>query len=304
MTTPVRAADQRGFTLIELVIAAGLLGGIVATFYFMIAATTRGWLLFQGQLDSQQNPRAAADRVVTDLLQALDDAPGGTLAVQKATIVVCPVTTATEPASTIYVQNAADMQPGSAVTLTALSTGVSPTTVSSIGASAACAVTGVTGTALTITPAVTSATAPFGLPYGTLVGPIAVTYTSAGTQMTRAGQALADYVGALSMTGTATTLSLSAAAGATTLTVASAAGFAAGDLIFVGSEIRAIVSIAGSTLTLDQAVFFTHAAGESVRKKIAIIQIAGRSVQTAAAGGQIQLVTDTTEGDPRNPPLK
>ncbi|HLW48950.1 MAG TPA: prepilin-type N-terminal cleavage/methylation domain-containing protein [bacterium] len=304
MPRPRAAHGQCGFTLIELVIAVALLGGVVATFYFMIATTTRGWLLFQGQLDTQQNPRAASGRVVADLLQALDDAPGGTLAVQKATIIVCPVTTATEPASTIYVENVTDLQAGSVVTLTALSAGVSPTTVLTIGAPAACAVNGVTGTALTITPAVTSGTAPFGLPYGTLVGPIAVTYTSSGTQMMRAGQTLADYVGALSITGTATTLSAQAPAGVTTPTVASTAGFAAGDLIFIGSEIRGIVSIAGSTVNLDQGLFVTHAAGQTVRKKIVTVQIAGRSAQTAAAGGQVQLVTDTTEGIPRNPPLR
>jgi prepilin-type N-terminal cleavage/methylation domain-containing protein len=296
--------DQRGFTLIELVVAAALLGGVVATFYFMITTTTRGWLLFQGQLDTQQNPRAAADRVVTDLLQALDDTPGGTLAVQKATIVVCPVTTATEPAATIYVENAADIQPGNVVTLTALSTGIAPTTVSAVGSPAACAVNGVTGTALTITPAVTSATAPFGLPYGTLVGPLPVTYTSSGSQMTRAGQVLADYVGGLSMTGTATTLASPAAAGATALTVASASGLATGDVIFVGAEIRGIVSIAGTTVTVDQGLFSAHAAGDSIRKKLVTVQIGAQSTQAPAAGGQVQLVTDTTEGIPRNPPLK
>ena len=293
---------ERGFTLIELVIAAALLGGVVATFYFMIVTTTRGWLLLQGQLDTQQNPRAASDRVVADLQQALDNAPGGTLTVQKTTVIVCPVTTATT--SVIQVENASDIVTGTVVTLTALSTGVSPTTVSSIGAPTTCAANGVTGTALTITPAVTSGTAPFGLPYGTLLGPIPVTYTSGGTQMTRAGQALADYVSALSITGTATTLSAAAPAGVTTPTVASTAGFAAGDLIFVGSEIRAIVSIAGGTLNLDQGLFATHAAGDTVRKKVVTLQIADRSTQTAASGVQVQLVTDTTEGGPRNPPLK
>jgi prepilin-type N-terminal cleavage/methylation domain-containing protein len=306
---PARAAagtlrNQAGFTLVELVIAAALLGGVVATFYFMLTATTRGWLLFQGQLDTQQNPRLASDRIVTDLLQGLDDAPGGTLTVQKATIVVCPLTTSTMPATTIYVENAADLVPGTAVTLTSLATGVTATTVSAIGAQTACAATGITGTALTISPAVTSATAPFGLPYGTLVGPITVTYTANGTQITRGGQTLADYVNALSITGTSTTLSAQAPAGVTTPTVASTTGFATGDLIFIDSELRAIVSISGSTVNLDQGLFITHTWGAAVRKKIITVQIADRYAQTAAAGGQVQLVTDTTEGIPRNPPLK
>lgn len=297
--------NERGFTLIEMVIAAALLGGVVATFYFMIVVTARGWLLLQGQFDTQQNSRAASDRVVADLLQALDDGVAGTLTVQKVTIVVCPITPSGMPAGTILVQNPADVVTGTVVTLTALSTAISPTTVSSIGAATTCAANGVTGTALTITPNVTTATAAGGIPYGTVLGPIAVTYTAAGTQMTRAGQPLANFVSSLSFTaGASTTLSASAPAGVTTPTVASATGFAAGDLVFIGSEVRGIVSIAGSTLNLDQGLFITHTAGQAVRKKIVTVQIAGQSAQTAASGGQVQLVTDTTGGEPRNPPVK
>lgn len=295
---------ERGFTLIELVIAAALLGGVVATFYFMITTMTRGWLLLQGQLDVQQNPRVASDRVVNDLQQALDNAVGGTLTVSKVTIIICPVTTATMPTATILVQNSTDLATGTAVTLTALSTGISPTTVSSIGAVTTCASNGVTGTALTITPSVTSATAAFGLPYGALLSPIAVTYTVSGTTITRAGQTLADLVSLLSFTQTSTTLSAQAPAGVTTPTVASTSGLAVGDLIFIGSEIRSISSIAGSTVNLDQGLFITHTSGETVRKKIVTTQVADTSVQTTASGSQLQRVTDTSEGVPRNPPLK
>jgi prepilin-type N-terminal cleavage/methylation domain-containing protein len=296
---------ELGFTLIELVIAAALLGGVIASFYFMVITTTRGWLLLQGQLDTQQNPRVASDRVIADLQQASDDAAAGTLTVQKTTIIVCPVTPSGMPAGTIIVQNPTDIVTGTVVTLTALATGISPTTVSAVGSLTTCAANGITGTALTITPNLTTAASAEGIPYGTLLGPIAVTYTSSGTQMTRAGQPLADQVSSLTFTaGPATTLSAQAPAGVTTPTVASSTGFAVGDLIFIGSEIRSIASISGTTLNLDQGLFVTHTAGTIVRKKIATMQIADRSVQTAVAGGQIQLVTDTSEGLPRNPPLK
>jgi prepilin-type N-terminal cleavage/methylation domain-containing protein len=296
---------EHGFTLIELVIAAALLGGVVASFYFMVITTTRGWLLLQGQLDTQQNPRVASDRVIGDLQQATDNAVAGMLTVEKATIVVCPITPSGMPASTVIVQNATDIVTGTVVTLTALTTGISPTTVAAVGGQTTCGANGITGTSLTISPSLTTSTSAEGIPYGTLLGPIAVTYTSSGAQMTRAGQPLADLVSSLTFTGGAsTTLSAQAPAGVTTPTVAGTTGFAAGDLIFIGSEIRGIVSISGSTLNLDQATFVTHTAGTTVRKKIATMQIANQSVQPAAAGGQTQTVTDTSEGLPRNPPLK
>lgn len=295
--------SERGFSLIELVVVAALLSAVVGTFYFMVTTTTRGWLLLQDQLDAQQNPRLASDRVVTDLQQALDNGVGGTLSVGKITIIVCPVG-ATATTSTILVENAADIPANAVVTLTALSTGVSPTTVSSVGSATSCAANGVTGTALTISPSLTSATNPFGLPFGTLLSPITVTYTTTGTQMTRAGQALADLVSLLSFTQTSTTLSAQAPAGVTTPTVASTSGLAAGDLIFVGTEIRSIVSIAGSTLNLDQGLFVTHTSGATVRKKIVTTAITDTATQTQPAGAQVQQVTNTSEGVPRNPPLK
>lgn len=295
---------ERGFTLLELVIAAALLSGVAATIFFMITTATHGWLLIQGQIDVQQNARIASDRVVNDLQQALDNAVAGTLTVQKATILVCPVA-ATATTTVVYVQNATDIVTGTVVTLTALSTQISPTTVSAIGSVATCAANGVSGTALTISPAVTSATAPLGLPYGTLLAPIAVTYTVSGTQMTRAGQTLADLVSSLSFTPPAsTTLSAQAPAGVTTPTVASTSGLAPGDLIFIGSEIRVISSISGATVNLDQGLFITHTSGESVRKKIVTMQIVDTSTQTSASGGQVQQITNTSEGVPRNPPLK
>ncbi|HEV2440270.1 MAG TPA: prepilin-type N-terminal cleavage/methylation domain-containing protein [bacterium] len=297
--------SQRGFTLIELVIAAALLGGVVMTFYFMVTTTTRGWLLLQGQLDIQQNPRVASDRVVNDLQQATGNTVTGTLTIQKATIIVCPVTPSGMPAGTIIIQNPTDLVTGTVVTLTALATGISPTTVSAVGGAATCALNGVTGTQLTITPTLTSATVAAGIPYGMLLGPIAVSYTSSGTQMTRAGQPLADLVSSLSFTGgVSSTLSANSPWGVTTPTVASTAGFAVGDLIFIGSELRSIVSIAGSTLNLDQGLFVTHTSGTPVRKNIVTMQIANLSRQTTPSGAQVQLVTDTTEGLPRNPPLK
>ncbi len=297
--------DERGFTLIELLIVMGLLIVIVGGFYSLLVTTDRGWSLLQGQLDTQQSPRVATDRLVNDLQQALDNGiAGANLTVQKISILVCPVP-ATTTTSIVLVQNATDIPTNTVATLTALAAQATAT-VTAIGAVTTCAANGATGTALTITPSVTSATAAFGFPYGTLLSPIPVTYTASGTQLPRAGQTLADFISALSFTQVTTTLSGAAAAGDSTTTVSSASGFAVGDLIFVGTapEIRAISSIAGTTFTLDQALFFAHGAGQAVRKKLVTTQIASTVTQPPAGGSQVQTVTETSEGVPRDPPLK
>ncbi len=153
---PARGGD-RGFSLIELVIVMGILTAVLASFYTLLVTTGRGWALLEGQLETQQQPRVATDRLVNDLQQAYDQAiAGGSLTVQKSTIVVCPVI-ATATTSTVLVENATDVLAASAVTMTALSGTTVPVTISTIGGTSACASNGVSGTALTIAPSVTSA---------------------------------------------------------------------------------------------------------------------------------------------------
>ena len=304
--------------MIELLIAAGLLASVVFVFFGMITTMTRGWALLTGQLDTQQNPRAATDRAVNDLQQSLDYAtPSGVMTVQKITPLVCPVAFPT-PTSTVLVENPTDITVNSVVTLTALSTQITRTVTAIAVATSTCAapvggtqgqtVTS-TGTLLTLNSAITSATAPFGVPYGTLFGPTPVTYTQSTTQLLRGGVILADNVSKLSFTEHATTLSAQAGANASAITVQSAAGLAAGDLIFVdagnaNAEIRAITTISVNTVNLDQPLFVTHTSGVPVRRKLAATQIVDQITQTQLGGSQVQSVTLPSEGAPRNPPLK
>ncbi len=306
---PVRAED--GFSLIELLIVAGLMVFVVFVFFGMVTNIARGWALLQGQLDTQQNPRVATDRAVNDLQQSLEYAmPSGAMTVQKITILTCGMAFPTST-STVLVENPTDLQVNSVVTLTALSTQITRTVTAISTTATTCTLSGIsgTGTQLTLDSAITSATAPFGVPYGTLLAPIPVTYTQSATQMLRAGAILADNVATLSFTEHATTLSAQANADASTITVSSATPLAVGDLIFIdagnsNAEIRAISSIATNTVTLDQHLFVTHTLGAPVHRKLAATQVVDQITQTQLGGSQVQSVTLPSEGAPRNPPLK
>ncbi len=309
---------ERGYTLIELLITLALLASVVWLSYGMIWNIDQGWSLLQGQLDTQQNPRVATDRLVNDLQQSVDYVtPSSSLTVQKATLLTCPVAFPTST-STILVENAADVPANAVVTLTALATlitrtvtavaSVTTTCAAPVGGSMGQTITS-TGTQLTLNTTITSATAPFGLPYGTLLSPLPVTYTASGTQAIRTTFTLADNVAGLSFSQPATTLSAQANQNAGSITVSSAAPFAAGDLIFIdagnsNAEIRAISSISSTTVTLDQNLFVTHTSGAPVRRKLATTNITDQFTQPAIGGNQVQTVTLTSEGAPRNPPLK
>jgi prepilin-type N-terminal cleavage/methylation domain-containing protein len=305
-------ADEEGFSLIELAVVLAILTFVVGSFYALLVTTDRGWALLQGQLDAQQNPRIATDRLVNDVQQSSDyTIPGGSqLSVQKVTIVTCP---AAAGATQILVENSADMQTGTTVTLTALSAQAVGEVITPTGSSATCGANSTSGAVVLITPTLPGSLA-FGLPYGTLVSPITVTYSLSGSQILRATPTaiLADYTGALSFTQQTTTLNAASAAGSASVTVTnsvpSTSDFAVGDLIFVGSEIRAIAALtvgaATTTLTLDQGLFSAHTAGTSVRRKLVTTQITGRVAQTRLGGQQVQQVVLPSRGAPRNPPLK
>jgi len=302
---PSSIRDERGFTLIELLIAIGLLVVIAGLFYALIITTDRGWSLLQGQLDTQQNSRVATDRLINDLQEATDLAvSGGTLTARKITILTCP---AAAGDTRIFVENAADIPFPSTVTLAALAT-TTPATITGTGAGT-CA-NG--GTSLTLS-APLPASLTYAFPYGTIVFPIPVTYSLSGTQILRAGAALSDNAGGVTFAQHATTLASAATAGDATITVANTVAdtcdFAIGDLVYVESEIRAVLlspTCAGpaAILTLDQPLFFSHALGSPVGKKLAATQITSRLTQPPIGGGQTQQIILSSEGAPRNPPLK
>ncbi len=304
----LRLADERGFTLTELLVAVVLLAFIAAPFYGLVVAADRGWSLLQGQLDTQQNPRVALERLINDVRQSTDySITGGTqLTPQKMTILVCP---AGAGGTTLIVENATDIVAGTTVlTLTTLATQETGKTVTAVGATTTCGANGASGTSLTISPALTTPL----FPYGTLAGPIPVAYGLSANQVTRAGAVLADNVSALSFTQQATSLASAAAAGATSISVTnttpSTSPFAVGALIFVESEIRAVTAVAvgatTTTVTLDQGLFSAHGAGAAVRQKLATAQITSQFSQPAAGGTQVQQVMLPAEGAPRDPPLK
>lgn len=305
---PLCAPHEQGFTLIELLVAVALLAAVAVPFYALVVGADRGWSLLQGQLDAQQNPRAALERLINDLRQATDfSITGGTqLSIQKATILVCP---APAGATQVLVENASDIQVGSTITLTALSAQETGKTVTAIGAVTTCSANGATGTPLAVSPPVASTL----FPYGTFASPIPVTYSlNAQSQALRAGVILADNATALSFTQQATTLAAAALAGSTSISVAntvpSTSDFGVGNLIYIESEIRAVtalsVGVSTTTVTLDQALFFPHIPGAAVRRKLATAQITVQVAQPAAGGGQVQKVLLPSEGAPRDPPLE
>ncbi len=308
---------ERGFTLIELLIALGLLASVVWLSYGMIWNIDQGWSLLQGQLDTQQNPRVATDLLMNDLQQSVDYVTPSGMTVEKVTLLTCPVAFPTST-STVLIENAADVPANAVVTLTALATlitrtitavaSVTTTCAAPVGGSMGQTITS-TGTQLTLNTTITSATAPFGLPYGTLLSPLPVAYTTSGTQAIRITSTLADNVAGLSVSQPATTLSAQANQNAGSITVSSAAPFAVGDLVFIdagnsNAEIRAISSISSTTVTLDQNLFVTHTSGAPVRRKLAATNITDQITQPQLGGNQLQTVTLTSEGAPRNPPLK
>lgn len=81
--------DQRGMSLIEMLVAMVLLALVVVSFYQLAVVGVRGWGALEGQLDVQQHPRVAAQRLVSEVRQAKDftvDSAGSILGLVKVTI--------------------------------------------------------------------------------------------------------------------------------------------------------------------------------------------------------------------------
>ena len=110
-------------------------------------------------------------------------------------------------------------------------------------------VSNVSGSTLTITPALASAHSS-----GEVVQPLGAIFTLAGTRVTRNG----------------TILSAAASSGATSVSVVLGSVFAAGDIVAVGSEAPVTVSsISGNTLTITPALTSAHSSGEVVATVLA-----------------------------------
>ena len=110
-------------------------------------------------------------------------------------------------------------------------------------------VSNVSGSTLTITPALASAHSS-----GEVVQPLGAIFTLAGTRVTRNG----------------TILSAAASSGATSVSVVLGSVFAAGDIVAVGSEAPVTVSsVSGNTLTITPALASAHSSGEVVATVLA-----------------------------------
>lgn len=304
---PVRR-DERGTTLVELLMALGLLVVFANAVYLPIILSLRGSALLRGQLEVQQQPRVAMERLINDLRQASDYAittgPPLRLAITKVTALLCE---AGAGAGTIIVGNAADLRVGDAVGVTAGAVGLAETgkTITAIG-SGTCA-GGASGGALTISPAVINA-----FPAGSVVSPVNpnVTYElNAAKQLLRNGAVLADNVDAVCFRDRRSTLATAAGAGATSIAInsangvcpnASASSFAVGDLIFIEFELRTVTAVAGTSLTLDLGLSQNHAAGAPVRRKLLTVVLTIRRAANSAGGNLVQQVTLTSNGGMRN----
>lgn len=304
---PVRR-DERGTTLVELLMVLGLLVVFANAFYLPIILSLRGSALLRGQLEVQQQPRVAMERLINDLRQASDYAittgPPLRLAITKVTALLCG---AGAGAGTIIVGNATDLRVGDAVGVTAGAVGLEETgkTITAIG-SGTCA-GGASGGALTISPAVINA-----FPAGSVVSPVNpnVTYElNAAKQLLRNGAVLADNVDAVCFRDRRSTLAAAAGAGATSIAInsangvcpnASASSFAVGDLIFIEFELRTVTAVAGTSLTLDLGLSQNHAAGAPVRRKLLTVVLTIRRAANSAGGNLVQQVTLTSNGGMRN----
>lgn len=304
---PVRR-DERGTTLVELLMVLGLLVVFANAFYLPIILSLRGSALLRGQLEVQQQPRVAMERLINDLRQASDYAittgPPLRLAITKVTALLCG---AGAGAGTIIVGNATDLRVGDAVGVTAGAVGLAETgkTITAIG-SGTCA-GGASGGALTISPAVINA-----FPAGSVVSPVNpnVTYElNAAKQLLRNGAVLADNVDAVCFRDRRSTLAAAAGAGATSIAInsangvcpnASASSFAVGDLIFIEFELRTVTAVAGTSLTLDLGLSQNHAAGAPVRRKLLTVVLTIRRAANSAGGNLVQQVTLTSNGGMRN----
>lgn len=64
--------DERGLTLVEMLIAIVMMSVVLFTFYGLIGVGVRGWGAMEGQMDVQQQPRVALGRIAAEVRQARD----------------------------------------------------------------------------------------------------------------------------------------------------------------------------------------------------------------------------------------
>ena len=137
--------NERGFTLIEMVIAMTLFTLVLASFYKFVVAATKGWASLEGQLEVQQHPRVALGQVLAEIRQSRDfmiGSGGTSLGLVKATALSQDVAAG---ATSFSVDDAS-----------VLATGV-PMVLISLNRLEQVTVTTISGNTVTITPALTRA---------------------------------------------------------------------------------------------------------------------------------------------------
>lgn len=135
--------NERGFTLIEMLVAMILVAVVVAAFVGLVTTAAREWGSLQGQADVQQHPRVAVSRLVAEIRQARDFviATGGTaLGLVKATVLTA---NSANGATSIVVEDASVLRSGSPIVLISLNR------VEQVTA------TGIAGNTVTVSPALT-----------------------------------------------------------------------------------------------------------------------------------------------------
>lgn len=135
--------NERGLSLIEMVIAMTLLGLVALTFYGLVSVAVQGWAALEGQLDVQQHPRVAVGRLGDEIRQSRDFviAGGGTaLGLVKATLLTQD---ASGGATSFTVEDASALAVNRPIVLIDLNRLEQVT------------VTAIAGTTVTVTPALT-----------------------------------------------------------------------------------------------------------------------------------------------------
>ncbi len=137
--------NQRGMTLLEMVIAMALMAIVIAVFYQLVSVAVRGWAGMEGQADVQQVPRVAVQRVLSEVMQSRDfmiGAGGTSLGLVKMTILTAD---AAAGATTITVEDASMLVSGRPIVLL------------NVNRLEQVTVTAIAGTTITVSPALSAA---------------------------------------------------------------------------------------------------------------------------------------------------
>ncbi|HET6780483.1 MAG TPA: prepilin-type N-terminal cleavage/methylation domain-containing protein [bacterium] len=137
------ARNQRGMTLLEMVIAMALMAIVVAVFYQLVAVAVRGWAGLEGQMEVQQIPRVTIQRVLSEVMQSRDfmiGTGGSALGLVKMTILTAD---AAAGATSLVVEDASMLVVGR------------PTVLVNANRLEQVTVTAIAGTTLTVGPLAT-----------------------------------------------------------------------------------------------------------------------------------------------------